>query len=137
MVKKKSVAATASATASVARPKISVAAIKKAAPETSAATAKDAPGDWPASTMLKRDEKKARSLGLILDEEGNVILPGSTLRPNPPVGFTVINVRCVLVSWTISTSTRVSSASFALVRDPALAIDSKLYSPPCDFYHSL
>ncbi|KAK1608553.1 hypothetical protein QYE76_032226 [Lolium multiflorum] len=43
--------------------------MKKVAPEASAAsaaTAKDAPGDWPASTMSKRDEKKARSLGLIL-----------------------------------------------------------------------
>ncbi|KAK1628758.1 hypothetical protein QYE76_003073 [Lolium multiflorum] len=33
------------------------------------------PGDWPASTTTKRDEKKAKSLGYIPSEEGNVILP--------------------------------------------------------------
>jgi hypothetical protein len=40
--------------------------------------------------MTKRDEKKFRSLGLISADEGNVILPGSASRPNPPVGFTVM-----------------------------------------------
>jgi hypothetical protein len=53
----------------------------KIAPEASAPAAKDAPGDCPASTMSKRDEKKACSLGLIPAEEGNVILPGSASRP--------------------------------------------------------
>ncbi|KAK1602748.1 hypothetical protein QYE76_016410 [Lolium multiflorum] len=33
------------------------------------------PGDWPTSTTTKRDEKKARSLGIISADEGNVILP--------------------------------------------------------------
>ncbi|KAK1630785.1 hypothetical protein QYE76_005100 [Lolium multiflorum] len=33
------------------------------------------PGDWPASTTTKRDEKKARSLGYISSDEWNVILP--------------------------------------------------------------
>jgi hypothetical protein len=42
--------------------------------------------------MSKRDEKKARSLGLIPAEEGNIILPGSALRPNPPAGFTIMFV---------------------------------------------
>jgi hypothetical protein len=45
------------------------------------------PGDWPASTTTKRDEKKARSLGLISPDEGNVILPGAISRPNPPLVF--------------------------------------------------
>jgi hypothetical protein len=33
---------------------------------------------------------KAWSLGLIPDEEGNDILPGSGSRPNPPDGFSVM-----------------------------------------------
>ncbi|KAK1645758.1 hypothetical protein QYE76_063563 [Lolium multiflorum] len=33
------------------------------------------PGDWTASTVTKRDEKRSRSLGLISSYEGNVILP--------------------------------------------------------------
>jgi hypothetical protein len=41
---------------------------------------------------MKRDEKKARSLGLIPPEEGNVILPCLASRPNPPAGFTVMFV---------------------------------------------
>jgi hypothetical protein len=71
-------------------------AMKRVAPEVSAATPKDAPGDWPASTLTKRDEKKACSLGLISPEEGNVILPGLASHPNPPVGFTVMYI--ILVS---------------------------------------
>ncbi|KAK1677023.1 hypothetical protein QYE76_037871 [Lolium multiflorum] len=58
------------------------------APESS--TARPAPGDWPVSTTTKRDEKKARSLGIISSDEGNVILPGAASRPNPPAGFTVM-----------------------------------------------
>ncbi|KAK1628548.1 hypothetical protein QYE76_002863 [Lolium multiflorum] len=34
------------------------------------------PSDWPVSTTTKRDKKKARSLGIISSDEGNVILPG-------------------------------------------------------------
>ncbi|KAK1679417.1 hypothetical protein QYE76_040265 [Lolium multiflorum] len=33
------------------------------------------PGDWTASTVTKRDEKRSRSLGLISSDEGNVIFP--------------------------------------------------------------
>ncbi|KAK1692926.1 hypothetical protein QYE76_009623 [Lolium multiflorum] len=39
------------------------------APPSSAAK----PGDWTASTVTKRDEKRSRSLGLISSDEGNVI----------------------------------------------------------------
>ncbi|KAK1681115.1 hypothetical protein QYE76_041963 [Lolium multiflorum] len=34
------------------------------------------PGDWVASTVTKRDEKRSRSLGLISPDAGDVILPG-------------------------------------------------------------
>ncbi|KAK1667454.1 hypothetical protein QYE76_055613 [Lolium multiflorum] len=37
------------------------------------------PGDWTASTVTKRDEKRSRSLGLISSDEGNVIFPDKTL----------------------------------------------------------
>jgi hypothetical protein len=92
MVKKKGAAAAASIVTSATGPKITADAMKKVAPEASAAAAKDVPGDWPASTMSKRDEKKARNIGLIPAEEGNVILPGLALRPNPPTSFTVMFV---------------------------------------------
>jgi hypothetical protein len=90
MVKKKGAAATVSAAMSATGPKAATAASKKVAPETPAAVTRDAPGDWPASTMTKRDEKKARSLGLISDKEEDVLLPGSDSRPNPPACFTVM-----------------------------------------------
>ncbi|KAM0856774.1 hypothetical protein ACQ4PT_048851 [Festuca glaucescens] len=90
MVKKKGAATASSAAASTTGPKAATAASKKVTPETSAAVTKDAPGDWPVSTMTKRDEKKARSLGLISDNEEDVLLPGSDSRPNPPAGFTVM-----------------------------------------------
>ncbi|KAK1615525.1 hypothetical protein QYE76_021042 [Lolium multiflorum] len=35
------------------------------------------PGDWPVSSTTKCDEKKARSLGIISSDEGNVILPAA------------------------------------------------------------
>ncbi|KAK1692312.1 hypothetical protein QYE76_009009 [Lolium multiflorum] len=73
MVKKKGAAATVSAAMSATGPKAATAASKKVAPETPAAVTRDAPGDWPASTMTKRDEKKARSLGLISDKEEDPI----------------------------------------------------------------
>ncbi|KAK1610825.1 hypothetical protein QYE76_034498 [Lolium multiflorum] len=47
-----------------------------APPAPSSSAAGSIPGDWPASTTTKRDEKKARSLGYISSDEGNVILPG-------------------------------------------------------------
>ncbi|KAK1685217.1 hypothetical protein QYE76_046065 [Lolium multiflorum] len=48
-----------------------------APPAPSSSAAGSAPGDWPASTTTKRDEKKAKSLGYIPSEEGNVILPAA------------------------------------------------------------
>ncbi|KAK1669744.1 hypothetical protein QYE76_057903 [Lolium multiflorum] len=52
------------------------------APPSSVATAK--PGDWLASSITKRDEKRARSLGLISSDEGNVILPAVEEARAPP-----------------------------------------------------
>ncbi|KAK1682234.1 hypothetical protein QYE76_043082 [Lolium multiflorum] len=48
-------------------------------PAPSSFAAGSAPSDWPASTTTKRDEKKAKSLGYIPSEEGNVILPADDL----------------------------------------------------------
>ncbi|KAK1628205.1 hypothetical protein QYE76_002520 [Lolium multiflorum] len=48
-----------------------------APPAPSSSAAGSIPGDWPASTTTKRDEKKAKSLGYIPSEEGNVILPAA------------------------------------------------------------
>ena len=98
MVKKKNVTATASSTSGGAATKSSSTLPKGSAsnaplptpappaPPSSAAK----PGDWVASTVTKRDEKRSRSLGLISSDEGNVILPGAISRPNPPAGFTVM-----------------------------------------------
>ncbi|KAK1612202.1 hypothetical protein QYE76_035875 [Lolium multiflorum] len=44
-----------------------------APPAPSSSTAGPIPADWPAST--KRDEKRARRLGIISSDEGNIILP--------------------------------------------------------------
>ncbi|KAM0903136.1 hypothetical protein ACQ4PT_018917 [Festuca glaucescens] len=90
MVKKKSVTAAASAATSATGPKAATTAPKKTAADAAAAIVRDAPGDWTASTMTKHDEKKARSLGLISNNEGDVILLGSDSRPNPPAGFTIM-----------------------------------------------
>ncbi|KAK1643005.1 hypothetical protein QYE76_060810 [Lolium multiflorum] len=54
-----------------------VSTLAPAPPVLEASAATPAPGDWPASTTTKRDEKKARSLGIISTSEGNVILPGA------------------------------------------------------------
>ncbi|KAK1693699.1 hypothetical protein QYE76_010396 [Lolium multiflorum] len=58
----------------------------RSSPSSGAAGAK--PGDWIASSITKRDEKRSRSLGLISSDEGNVIFPvdeGSlSLRPRKP-----------------------------------------------------
>jgi hypothetical protein len=100
MVKKKNLVLAASATTSGAATKVSSSALKKGASDASApapappapevSMAGPAPGGWPASTASKRDEKKARSLGIISADEGNIILPGAASRPNPPAGFTVM-----------------------------------------------
>ncbi|KAM0854710.1 hypothetical protein ACQ4PT_050263 [Festuca glaucescens] len=46
--------------------------------------------DWSASTISKREENKLRSLGLISSAESDFRHPGSSSRPNPPKGFTVM-----------------------------------------------
>jgi hypothetical protein len=98
MVKKRNLTLSANATASGAAAKASSSTLKKGASDASASVspapevpaAGPAPGDWPAYTTSKRDEKKARSLGIISADEGNVILPGAVSRPNPPAGLTVM-----------------------------------------------
>ncbi|KAK1698021.1 hypothetical protein QYE76_014718 [Lolium multiflorum] len=87
MVKKKSSAATSGIASSSAVAKATADATKRVAPEVSAAASKDAPGDWPASTMMKRDEKKARGLGFF-----SLVIITRFLTPNPPAGFTVMFV---------------------------------------------
>jgi hypothetical protein len=87
---KKNGATTASAAASATGSKATATAPKKTAPRAATAAAKDVQCDWTTSTITKCDEKKMRSLGLIFDEEGDVRLPGSDSRPDPPVGFTVM-----------------------------------------------
>ncbi|KAK1615921.1 hypothetical protein QYE76_021438 [Lolium multiflorum] len=84
MVKKKNLAAAASSTSGGVAAKASSNLPKRSAPDapppapappappSSVAAAK--PGDWLASSITKRDEKRARSLGLISSDEGNVIL---------------------------------------------------------------
>ncbi|KAK1661073.1 hypothetical protein QYE76_049232 [Lolium multiflorum] len=76
MVKQKGSAATVGVASSSTVAKATSDATKRVKSEVSAVVPKDAPGDWPASTMTMCDEKKARSIGLISLEEGNVILPG-------------------------------------------------------------
>ncbi|KAK1653482.1 hypothetical protein QYE76_071287 [Lolium multiflorum] len=98
MVKKKNVTAASSSTTGGAAAKSSSTFSRKSpsdAPPTApvppappGSLAK--PGDWLASSITKRDEKRARSLGLVSPDEGDVILPGAISRPNPPAGFTVV-----------------------------------------------
>ncbi|KAK1668934.1 hypothetical protein QYE76_057093 [Lolium multiflorum] len=83
MVKKKSATTAASSTSGGAAAKPPSIPSKGGAPSApppapappapSSSMAK--PGDWTASTVTKRDEKRSRSLGLISSDEGNVILP--------------------------------------------------------------
>ncbi|KAK1604102.1 hypothetical protein QYE76_027775 [Lolium multiflorum] len=85
MVKKKNPSAAASSTSGGAAAKSSSILSKEGAPgapppapapmapPSSAAR----PGDWTASTVTKRDEKRSRSLGLISSDEGNVIFPAA------------------------------------------------------------
>ncbi|KAK1617126.1 hypothetical protein QYE76_022643 [Lolium multiflorum] len=80
MVKKKNVTATGSSTTGGAAAKSSSTLSRKspsdappAAPAPPGSLAKL--GDWLASSITKRDEKRARSLGLVSPDEGNVILP--------------------------------------------------------------
>nr|XP_051207337.1 uncharacterized protein LOC127323204 [Lolium perenne] len=85
MVKKKKPIAAASSVSSGAAAKASSNPPKRSAPDTpppapappapSSSMAGTNPRDWLASSITKRDEKRARSLGLISSDEGNVILP--------------------------------------------------------------
>ncbi|KAK1644333.1 hypothetical protein QYE76_062138 [Lolium multiflorum] len=85
MVKKKNPSAAASSTSVGAAAKSSSILPKEVAPNAPppapappappSSTAK--PGDWTASTVTKRDEKRSRSLGLISSDEGNVIFPAA------------------------------------------------------------
>lgn len=100
MVKKKNLAAAASSASGGAAAKASSSLLKRSAPDAPPPTpappappssvAVTKPGDWLASSITKRDEKRARSLGIVSSDEGNVILPGAISRPNPPAGFTVM-----------------------------------------------
>ena len=142
MVKKKG-AATASAATSATGSKAATAVPKRTAPEAAAAIVRDAPGDWTASTMTKRDEKKARSLGLISDKEEDIRLPGSDSHPNPPAGFTVMFaaflfrglslpahefLRCLLLSygiqlWQLTPNSILHLAIFITTCEAFLGID--------------
>nr|XP_051196849.1 uncharacterized protein LOC127310197 [Lolium perenne] len=85
MVKKKNPTAAASSVSGGAAAKASSNPPKKSTPDApppapappapSSSTAGSNPGDWLASSVTKRDEKRARSLGLISSDKGNVILP--------------------------------------------------------------
>ncbi|KAK1678441.1 hypothetical protein QYE76_039289 [Lolium multiflorum] len=87
MVKKRNLATAASSASGNAAAKTSSNLAKRSAPDApppppaqlappSSVTAAK-PGDWLASSITKRDEKKARSLGLVSSDEGNVILPAA------------------------------------------------------------
>ncbi|KAK1601326.1 hypothetical protein QYE76_059293 [Lolium multiflorum] len=85
MVKKKNLAAAASSASGGAAAKSSSSLPKGSAPSAPPpAPAPPAPpssmvkpGDWVASTVTKRDEKRSRSLGLISSDAGDVILPAA------------------------------------------------------------
>ncbi|KAK1647043.1 hypothetical protein QYE76_064848 [Lolium multiflorum] len=93
MVKKKNPAAAASSTSGGAAAKSSSSLPKGSAsnapppapapPAPPSSMAK--PGDWIASTVTKRDEKRSRSLGLISSDEGNVIFPAVEATRASPV----------------------------------------------------
>ncbi|KAK1619629.1 hypothetical protein QYE76_025146 [Lolium multiflorum] len=86
MVKKRNTTAAASSTSEGAAAKSSSSLPKGSAPNAPPpAPAPPAPsgsmvkpGDWVASTVTKRDEKRSRSLGLISSDAGDVILPDSS-----------------------------------------------------------
>ncbi|KAK1613463.1 hypothetical protein QYE76_037136 [Lolium multiflorum] len=96
MVKKKIPSAAASSTSVGAAARSSSVLAKEVAPNAPPpAPAPPAPpssiakpGDWTASTVTKRDEKRSRSLGLISSDEGNVIFPGRG--SSEPVDFRTV-----------------------------------------------
>ncbi|KAK1651696.1 hypothetical protein QYE76_069501 [Lolium multiflorum] len=83
MVKKKNLTTAVSSTSGGAAAKSYTNLPKRSAPDASLpAPAPPAPpgsiakpGDWLASSITKRDEKRGRSLGLVSSDEGNVIFP--------------------------------------------------------------
>ncbi|KAK1651259.1 hypothetical protein QYE76_069064 [Lolium multiflorum] len=85
MVKKKNPSAAASSTSGGAAAKTSSILSKEGAPSApppapappAPPSSAAKPGDWIASTVTKRDEKRSRSLGLISSDEGNVIFPAA------------------------------------------------------------
>ncbi|KAK1606886.1 hypothetical protein QYE76_030559 [Lolium multiflorum] len=85
MVKKKNPSAAASSTSVGAAAKSSSILPKEVAPNApppapvppAPPSSAAKPGDWTASTVTKRDEKRSRSLGLISSDEGNVIFPAA------------------------------------------------------------
>ncbi|KAK1682081.1 hypothetical protein QYE76_042929 [Lolium multiflorum] len=85
MVKKKIPSAAASSTSVGAAARSSSILAKEVAPNAPPPTpappappsSSAKPGDWTASTVTKRDEKRSRSLGLISSDEGNVIFPAA------------------------------------------------------------
>ncbi|KAK1694738.1 hypothetical protein QYE76_011435 [Lolium multiflorum] len=85
MVKKKNLSAAASSTSGGAAAKTSSILSKEGAPSApppapappAPPSSAAKPGDWIASTVTKRDEKRSRSLGLISSDEGNVIFPAA------------------------------------------------------------
>ncbi|KAK1693739.1 hypothetical protein QYE76_010436 [Lolium multiflorum] len=92
MVKKKSVTTAASSTSGGAAAKSSSILSKEGAPSApppapappASPSSVAKPGDWIASTVTKRDEKRSRSLGLISSDEGNVIFPAvEEIRTSP------------------------------------------------------
>ncbi|KAK1620203.1 hypothetical protein QYE76_025720 [Lolium multiflorum] len=92
MVKKKNPSAAASSTSGGAAAKPSSILPKEGAPSApppapappAPPSSAAKPGDWTASTVTKRDEKRSRSLGLISSDEGNVIFPASEDLHNLP-----------------------------------------------------
>ncbi|KAK1692444.1 hypothetical protein QYE76_009141 [Lolium multiflorum] len=111
MVKKKNLTTAADAASSGATTKVAFGAQKKGASEIPAtapapevSTMVPAPGDWPVSTMTKREEKKTRSLGLISADEGNVILPEAANIPSGPLDKLPDDSRADALSMTIDSS---------------------------------
>ncbi|KAK1616748.1 hypothetical protein QYE76_022265 [Lolium multiflorum] len=93
MVKKKNPSAAASSTSGGAAAKSSSILSKEGAPSApppapappAPPSSAARPGDWIASTVTKRDEKRSRSLGLISSDEGNVIFPAAEETRAPPM----------------------------------------------------
>ncbi|KAK1652485.1 hypothetical protein QYE76_070290 [Lolium multiflorum] len=93
MVKKKIPSAAASSTSGGAAAKPSSILSKEGAPSApppapappAPPSSAAKPGDWIASTVTKRDEKRSRSLGLISSDEGNVIFPAAEETRAPPM----------------------------------------------------